>query len=773
MSFRSRLTLACAALTWTIAPVRAPAQTAALGPEDYARAERFLSWNVDPLVLGADVRPQWLAGERFWYRNRIPGGHEFILVDAARGTRERAFDHERLARVLSEATGVAHDPLALPLLHLEPLEDGRGLGFELDRRRWVCDVVAYECPRPATVVEQGRAEVLSPDGRRAAFLRDHDLWLREVQTGTEVRLTDDGTLHHGYATDNEGWRRSARPALTWSPDSRRIATYRMDERGVGEAHLLETREGRPVLHSWKYALPGDTVVPLLERVVIDVDARRVVRLQAEPDFQRTSSCCGMLRGDALGDTEWSGDGRRFAYVSVSRDYRDVRLRVADPQTGAVRTVLEERSEPYFEATAAGRGVPNWRVLDDRGAVLWYSHRDGYGHLYLYDLATGRLRNRVTSGAWSVMDVLHVDQSAGWVYFTAAGRERGRDPYHRHLYRVRLDGRGLTLLSPEDADHVVSVSPGGSWLVDSYSRVDAPPVTVVRRPDGRVVQTLEEADISRLRATGWPEPVPFTAKARDGITDLHGVMYRPSTFDPGRRYPIINNIYPGPQAGSIGPRTFAASRRGDVQALAELGFVVVQIDALGTPMRSLPFQAHYYGALEDNGLPDQIAVMRQLAERHPWIDLDRVGIYGHSGGGYATAMALLRHPDFFHVGVAGAGNHDNRGYTYYWGEKWQGLRLPVGEGKDTYTGQASHEWAENLRGRLLLSYGTMDDNVHPDLTLLLIDELIRHNKDFDLVVLPNRNHGYAREPYWIRRTWDYFVRHLLDAEPPREYLIRRP
>jgi dipeptidyl-peptidase 4 len=765
-----------AALAASAVASAAPAQQApgagGLGAVDYARAERFLAWNVEPLVFGAEVQPQWLPGERFWYRNRIPEGHEFVVVDPARGTRERAFDHERLARALTEQTGVEHRPFALPIARLEPMDDGRGLGFELDRRRWACDVIAYRCERPATPAEQARAEVLSPDGRLAAFRRDHDLWVREVATGRETRLTSDGAQHHGYATDNEGWRSSARPVVVWSPDSRRIKSFRLDERGVGEMHLLETTEGRPILRSWKYALPGDTIVPLYERLVIDVAGARVVPLRAEPDHQRTSSCCGMLRGDVMGDVEWGPDGRRVAYASVSRDYRDVRLRLADAETGEVRTVLEERGEPFFESSAAGRGVPNWRVLHGRGRVLWLSQRDGHAHLYLHDLDSGRLRNRVTSGEWNVIDVLHVDEAGGWVYFTGAGRERGRDPYHRHLYRVRTDGRSLTLLSPEDADHVVTVSPSGRWFVDSYSRVDAPPVTVLRRADGRVVRVLEEADISRLLATGWPRPIPFTARARDGVTELHGVMYRPSDFDPARRYPIINNIYPGPQAGSIGPRTFAAARRGDAQALAELGFVVVQIDALGTPMRSRPFHAHYHGDLGDNGLEDQIAAMRQLAERHPYIDLSRVGIYGHSGGGFATAAAMLRFPDFFHVGVAGAGNHDNRGYTYYWGEKWHGPLVHHPDGTDSYTNQANHLLAGNLRGKLLLSYGTMDNNVHPDMTLLLVDELIRHNKDFDLVVLPNRNHGYGREPYWIRRSWDYFVEHLLGAQPPREYDLRR-
>lgn len=739
----------------------------------YQRAEQRLAVNVEPLVHSAEVRPEWLDGDRFWYRNRIADGHEFILVDPAHGTRERAFDHERLARALTAATGVDHEPWMLALERLTPIQDGRGLGFELEQHRWSCDVVDYVCERPATPIERATDVVLSPGGRYAAFRRDYDLWVRETANAREIRLTQDGAARYGYATDNEGWRRSERPALTWSPDGGRLLTYRVDERGVGDMHLLEMATGRPRLHSWPYAVPGDSIVPMHEWLIVEVATQQVTPLRAPPEHQRTSSCCGRLRGDAIGDTEWSSDGRYVAYVSVSRDYRDVTLRVADAATGNVRTVLEESGNPFFESSGGGRGVPNWRVLHGRGEVVWYSQRDEWGHLYLHDLRTGELKNRITAGPWHVVDVMHVDERGGWVYFTAAGRERDRDPYHRHFYRVRLNGRDLSLLTPEDADHVITMTPSGRYFVDSYSRINAAPVTMLRRADGRSVRRLEEADVSRLLASGWSFPTPFTARARDGETDLHGVMYRPANFDPSRRYPIINNIYPGPQAGSIGARTFSATRRGSAQALAELGFVVVQIDALGTPMRSRPFHAFYHGNLADNGLPDQVAVMQQLAERHPWIDLSRAGIYGHSGGGFATAAAMLRYPDFFRVGVASAGNIDNRGYTYYWGEKWHGQLEPLEEGVDSYSNQAVQLMAGNLRGRLLLAYGTMDNNVHPNMTLLLIDELIRHNKDFDMIVLPNRTHGFGSEPYFVRRTWDYFVEHLLGETPPREYQIAAP
>jgi dipeptidyl aminopeptidase/acylaminoacyl peptidase len=750
--------------TIAIAQQSSPPLTAA----DYARAAQFLATGTRSLVFGASVMPTWLPDDRFWYRNTVAGGTEYVLVDPARRTRARAFDHDRMAAALSAATDTTYAALVLPITQLEFSADGRSVTVDVRGRRFTCDVGVASCAaadarRPAPA----RNAALSPDGRLTAFIRDWNLWVRDVASGTETRLTTDGVKGFGYATDNAGWRKSDRPVLLWSPDSKRIATYQQDERGVGEMYLVSTAVGHPRLEAWTYPLPEDSVIFRLHRIVIDVETRRVVRLQMEPDQHRSSTCDDITcEGGVLADAAWSPDGTQLAFVSNSRDHKRATLRVADAATGAVRDVLQETVSTFFESGVDGQ---NWRFLPASGEVLWWSQRDDWGHLYLYDLSTGRAKRRVTAGSWNVLDVLRVDAERRTLYFLGAGREPG-DPYFRYLYSVRFDGSGLTLLTPDSANHVATLAPSGRWFIDAASTPDRPPVTVLRDARGRKVMDLERADISRLVATGWTPPIPFTVKARDGRTDLYGLMYRPTAFDSTRRYPIVNHIYPGPQTGSVGSRSFIASR-GDTRALAELGFIVVQIDAMGTPMRSKSFHAAYYGDMGDNGLPDQVAGMRQLAERYPWIDVTRAGIYGHSGGGYAAAGAILRYPDFFKVAVSQAGNHDNRNYEDDWGEKWQGLLARNADGTTTYDNQATQLVAGNLKGKLLIAHGTMDDNVPPNNTLVLVDALIAANKDFDLILFPNRRHGFGNEPYMMRRRWDYFVRHLLGAEPPADYRLQ--
>jgi dipeptidyl-peptidase 4 len=752
----------------------------ALSADDYARAERFLGYRTNPLVFRATVRPTWLPDDRFWYRNTIPGGCEFVLIDPTRAAREPAFDHARVAAALGAAGGGTYTALTLPLTEFEYSTDGRSIEFAAADQRWTCDRAGTSCKslgkappsdrRPAGggPGAPARDHVLSPDGTRAAFVRDFNLWVREVATGRETQLTTDGAKDFAYATNDAGWERSVTPVVLWSPDSKRIATFQHDSRGVGEMYYINTVVGHPTLTTHKYPLPGDEKIFMIERVVIDVTEPRVVRLKMPPDAHRSSICDHVVCDDIWADVQWNPDGKEIAFLSTSRDHKREDLRLADTATGEIRSVLSERVESFFES---GQDHVNWRYLAGSKEVIWFSKRDNWGHLYLYD-ASGSQKNRITTGDGNVAQMLHVDESARAVYFVGVGKERERDPYFRHFYRIGFDGKTQTLLTPENGDHTIHVSPSGRYFVDVYSTPETPPVAVLRDAGGRVLLELEKADISELVAAGWKPPMPITVKARDGVTDLYGLLFRPTNFDAAKRYPIINNVYPGPQTGSVRGRSFLASR-GDAQAIAELGFIVVQIDGMGTPWRSRTFHETWYGDMGDNTIPDQVAGMKELAARYPWIDLDRAGIYGHSGGGNATASAMFKYPDFFKVGVSQAGNHDNRVYEDDWGEKWQGLLVRKPDGTTNYDDQANQTHAKNLKGKLLLAHGTMDTNVPVYSTLLVVDELIKANKDFDLLLLPNRGHGFGSEPYMMRRRWDYFVRHLMGAEPPAAFEFSPP
>ncbi|MEW5982361.1 MAG: DPP IV N-terminal domain-containing protein [Acidobacteriota bacterium] len=745
---------------------------------DYARAERFLAPNLNGLVAGGSVEANWLPDDRFWYRNQTGEGHEFILVTPSMKSRRPAFDHARLATALSEATGSKYSATDLPFQSIDLTDDGATVSFDLKDRRWSCDAKGTRCAdvgeaarRPAGGGGRGGGRggaatntVTSPDGKRAVFIRDWNLWVRDLPAGQERQLTKDGVEYFGYATDNAGWRSSGRPIVLWSPDSTKVATFQQDERKVGEWYFVRGAvdpPGHPSLTVSKYPLPGDETVAMLHRVVIDVGTGEVVRFQMPPDYHRAT-----LGDDvSVRDWQWKPDGSSLAFISTSRDHKEAVLRVADTATGAVRTVMEEKVATHYESRIG------CHVLWDANEVIWYSQRDDWGHLYLYDLETGGLKNRITTGEGPVMQIVHVDEKARTVAFQAQGREPGEHPYFRHFYRIGLDGQGYVSLTPTPGSHSLQRSPSGSWLVDTSSTWDAEPAVALRDGDGRFVMMVEKANIAKLRATGWQPPIGITIKARDGKTDLYGLMFRPTTFDPSRKYPIVNQIYPGPQSGSTRGWTFAAAR-GDAQALAELGFIVVTIDGTGTPGRSKSFHDAYYGAMgRDNTIPDQIAGMKDLASRFPWIDLDRVGIWGHSGGGFATTSAMFRFPDFFKVGIAESGNHDQRLYEDDWGERYQGLLVKGADGKDSYDIEANQNVAKNLKGHLLLAHGTMDTNVPPENTLAVVDALIKANKDFDLLMIPNAGHGYGgASNYVMRRRWDYFVKWLLGVDPPKGYEI---
>ena len=772
-----------AALAPTIAMHGAAAQSRGTRT-DYVRAERFLGANALELVTNDAVQPHWIpgGGDRFWFRNRTAHGYEFVVVDAATGTRRPAFDHARLAAALSIAADTSFDPEKLVFRDIRFVDSERAVRLATAKgKQWRCDLATYACLGPDTIPLDRMTEVTSPDGKWVAFTRSDNVWVRELASGREAQLTTDAQPDFGYAKPTGCCqqvttvlaKRDQRPVLVWSPDSRRIATYKMDERSVRRLYLLETKTPAAILHSYPYALPGDSVVPRYDTYILDVTSRRAVKVNRPPQTAVNTSCCWLTSDSVTKDIRWDARSDHLFMTYGARGFHQLELLEVDAGTGDARTVLTERSKTFVETNLESGGIPNWRPVHHDTEVIWFSERDGWAHLYLVNGANGAVEHQITSGPWTVGDLLRVDEQNGWVYFTGRGREAGRDPYFRHLYRARLDGSLIQLLTPEDADHDVSLSPSGSYFVDNRSRLDTLPVTVVRHSDGTFVRELQRADAGRLFAMGWRYPIPFTVKARDGVTDLHGVMYRPSRIDPARRYPIIDNIYPGPQTGPIGNRTFGSAIRGSNAGLAELGFFVVELDASGTPFRSKAFHDSYYGNMGDNGIADHVTAIKQLAARFPAIDMSRVGIYGHSGGGFSSTDAILRYPDFFTVAVSGAGNHDNRSYDYTWGEKYQGLLRTLPDSSDSFDPQANWRLASKLKGHLLLMYGTMDDNVHPVNTLRLIEELVKANKDFDSLELPNRNHGFAAEPYAIRRTWDYFVTHLLGVTPPTGLALRVP
>jgi dipeptidyl aminopeptidase/acylaminoacyl peptidase len=744
---------------------------------DYARAEQLMNYNVEPLVYHGVDKPGWLDGERFWYRDRGPEGFTFVLVDPVHGTRRPIFDHAAIAAALAGKVRQVKQPLNpanLPIEDLDVSADDKVVHFRIGPDLFRCDIGGQvKCER-ATDVFVGQDNIdydISPDGQRGAFIRDNNLWVRD-RAGRETQLTKDGVQDFGYATDNAGWTHSDKPILVWSPDSKKIATFQQDQRNVGRMYLVSTAVGHPELKSWPYPLAGDEHIITIQPVVIDVDARKVVRLKMAPEPHRSSLCDDVSceGGHGWDDVQWSADNKHIAIVSTSRDHKQEWLRVADAKTGEAREVMTESVPTYFESSTGDR--VNWRYLADSNEVLWFSQRDNWGQMYLYDASTGKLKNQITHGSSNVKKVLAVDEKARVMYFLGEGKEAGWDPYFTALYRVNLDGSGLKLLTPETANHDITASDDGTLFVDVASTPTTPAKSVVRDREGKVVMSIADQDITKLVASGWKPLTPITTKARDGKTDLYGFMFKPTDFDESKRYPVVEWVYPGPQVGSCGDtRRFTPAHR-DMQSLAELGFVVLCVDGLGTPGRSKNFHDALFGDLADNTIPDQVAAVKQLAAKYPWIDGERVGIYGHSGGGAATGAAMFHFPDFFKVGISESGNHDNREYEDDWAEKWLGLLKRNPDGTTNYDSQANQNSAKNLKGHLLLMHGTMDDNVPPNNTLLVVDALIKANKDFDLIMLPNKHHGYGDDtPYATRRRWDYFVRYLAGGEPPHEYKMK--
>ncbi len=705
--------------------VTAQSDKKVLTTADYDQATKALGFNVGKLVYRYNVNPNWLPDGTFWYSVAVPGGVEFVLINPADGSRKTGPDKKSI------------------------LPDAGAAGAATGRRRG------------------GANESLSPDGKKAAFIKDWNLWVRDVESKKETQLTFDGIKDFGYATDNAGWTHSDRPILLWSPDSKKIATFQQDQRHVSTMYLVSTNVGAPRLEEWKYPLPQDTAIVKIHRVIIEVDNPKVIRLKMGPDEHRGTLSDDIASSGGYDDNEWNADGTKLFFVGTSRDHKVEKVRIADAATGDVREVFTEKVATQYES---GQGTINNRFLDKTNEIIWYSERDDWGHLYMYDAISGKLKYQITKGAWVVTQLLKVDETNKVLYFMANGREPGRDPYYAHFYSVNFDGSNLKLLTPEDGNHNITFSPDGKYFTDNYSQPHVPPVSVLRDIKGKLIAELERTDISKLLATGWKPAEPIKVKSADGKWDLYGLMFKPRDFDPAKKYPIVNYVYPGPQGGGVGSRNFGPSR-GDHQALADLGFLVVIIDGSCNPDRSKSFHDACYGNMGDNTLPDQIAGIKQLAAARPYMDIDKVGIWGHSGGGFATADAMFTFPDFYKVGISESGNHDNRNYEDDWGERYIGLEEKGPDGISNYAKQANQMNAANLRGKLMLAHGGMDDNVPPYNTYLVVEQLQKANKDFDLVVFPNARHGYGADAlYMTRKRWDYFGKNLMGAEVPKEYKI---
>lgn len=770
-----RVSRACSILTIVAAAVILPLDAGAQGTiADYQRA-MGLRDRYDGLAIHTAETPRWIEQTtRFYYRRTVKGGHEWILVDGTTREKQPAFDHAKLAAAITAATTRKATALDLPFSAFTFVEKGRAIEFTLNGGPagagrggggrgaaagvppWRCSLDTYTCRQAQPAGRGGRggrgggglagpvradADVngadpeRSPDGKLEALVRNFNVAIREVGKPDVTMLSIDGTEGAYYDP----------ASIAWSPDSTRLTIYKVRPGHRRYVHFVESSpedQIQPKHSTMQYAKPGD-VLDVEQPVLFDVASKR----RLEVDNALFPNAYDMSR------LAWRANSAAVTFEYNQRGHQVFRVIEIDAATGRARAVITEAPKTFF----AYSGKRFREDLEATNEVIWMSERDGWNHLYLYDSATGAVKNQITRGEWPVRGVVDVDEKARHIVFSASGMYAGKDPYFLHYYRVNFDGTGLVLLTPGDGNHTASLSPDGTLLVDTWSRVDAPPVTELRSAkDGALLATLETADVTALKAAGWRPPEPFAARGRDGTTDIWGLIFRPTNFDPKKKYPVIENIYAGPHSSHV-PKNFIAYNQ--MQAQADVGFVVVQIDGMGTSNRSKAFHDVAWQNLKDAGFPDRIAWHKAVAAKYPWYDITRVGIYGTSAGGQNSLGALLFFPDFYKAAVSAAGCHDNRMDKIWWNEQWMGW--PIGE---HYAESSNVEHAWRLQGKVLLVVGEMDNNVDPASTYQVVNQLIRHNKEFDLLVIPGAGHTNGGA-YGEHKRFDFFAKHLLGVEPP--------
>ena len=723
---------------------------------DYERAGALRA-KLQGLAFNVPERPNWIAKTpSFWYRKSVKGGNEFVLVDSAKAVKKPAFDHAKLAAALSAAANEKYTAVTLPFPSIAFVDGEKSIEFTIGDNRWKCDLQKYVCvkvgpvaPRPqrgfggggglgqgGPPAQAASAEFkASPDGKWEAFIKNFNVYIRTIDKKDEYALSLDGSEGNYYVYRS----------LLWSPDSKKLVAARLKPGYHRMIQYIESSPAdqlQPKYSTMEYAKPGDAL-DLDQPVLFHVGTKKQISVD-NAFFPNPYDLTAFA---------WRKDSRSFTFEYNQRGHQVYRVIDVDAATGKPWALITEETKTFF--CYSGKKYRN--DLADGREIIWMSERDGWNHLYLYDGRTGEIKNQITRGEWIVRAVDKVDEQKRQIWFQAGGMIPGKDPYFIHYCRINFDGTGLVRLTEADGTHSVSYSPDMAYYVDTWSRIDQPPVSELHRAgDGKTLLPLETADIQELVKAGWRAPEVFTSFARDGKTDIWGVIFRPLDFDPAKKYPVIENIYAGPQ-GSFVPKAFASFNA--MQSLAELGFIVVQIDGMGTSNRSKAFHDVCWQNLGDAGFPDRVLWHKAVAAKYPHYDIGRVGIYGNSAGGQNALGGLLFQPDFYKAGVASCGCHDNRMDKMWWNEQWMGW--PLGP---EYAASSNVDNAGKLKGRLLLIVGEMDTNVDPASTMQVVNALIKANKVFDLLVIPGGGHGMGGA-YGERKMCDFFVRHLLGATPP--------
>ena len=783
---------------------------------NYELAARFSPDKLKKMIFSTSVDPHWMKkSDRFWYEYETSQGKKWVLVDPIRRTKTPLFDTDKLAAELTRAVKDPFDGQHLKLDNMKLLADENTLQFtvkstaEVLKKDWAelkaknknskdslekkvhtfqFNLISQQLKEIETVKEPTRLAWanIAPDSSKVVYVKNFNLYwmdkanflkaVKDLKDSTlvETAITKDGVADYEYGWGDRGddnvevekkKNDRKRAPVLWSADSKQFILTRTDQRKVKDLWVIHnTRDPRPTLETYKYAMPGEKEQPITDLIHYSFETQKLSDLPISTFKDQTVSLWSTTppantRDDDFRPTTWLGNGTEFYFALTSRDLKRVDVLRWNLKTNQKEVVIEERSNTYIDFEKPEL------VGND---LIWWSERDGWGHFYLYG-KDGSLKRQLTSGPYHTAGAARVDASLRKLYFTANGREKGEDPYYEHLYSVSLDGGAVALLNKGDFNHEININDPASYFVSNFSRVNTVPASALYDRNGAKIMDLETADLSQLLAAGYQFPEPFTFKADDGITDLFGVMYKPFDFDSTRSYPLVQYVYPGPQTEAVNKSFGRGMDRTD--RLAQFGFVVVTLgNRGGHPARSKWYHNYGYGDLRDYGLADKKAAVEQLADRHSFIDRSKVGIHGHSGGGFMSTAALLVYPDVFKVAVSSAGNHENNIYNRWWSEKHHGVQervLPSGDTTFVYQIEKNSELAKNLKGHLMLSTGDVDNNVHPAGTIRIANALIKAGKRFEFVLLPGQRHGYGdMSEYFFWKMGDYFVAHLLgDSSPP--------